>query len=113
MSYIDVPVLFKGYLTPGFYVFGGPQASFLVSNKVRVQAGALGFNAFSTDFDGDPDRLWATRDEPCWHSVAWLADRGVLVAPGTFYGPEGQRHVRVAITATDERVAAAAERLAA
>ncbi|MCB2378576.1 PorT family protein [Hymenobacter sp. BT635] len=51
MSYIDVPVLFKGYLTPGFYLFAGPQASFLVSNKVRVEAGALGFNAFSTDFD--------------------------------------------------------------
>ncbi|TGE21255.1 PorT family protein [Hymenobacter aquaticus] len=51
MSYIDVPVLLKGYLTPGFYLFGGPQASFLVSNKVRVEAGALGFNALSTDFD--------------------------------------------------------------
>ncbi|MCW2829007.1 MAG: dapC, partial [Marmoricola sp.] len=36
---------------------------------------------------------------------------GVLVAPGAFYGPAGDRHVRVAFTATDERVAAAAERL--
>jgi len=51
MAYIDVPVLFKGYLTPGFYLFAGPQASFLVSNKVRVEAGALGFSAFKTDFD--------------------------------------------------------------
>ncbi len=25
--------------------------------------------------------LWATRDEPCWDTVAWLAERGVLVAP--------------------------------
>ena len=32
--------------------------------------------------------------------------------PGAFYGPAGQRHVRVALTATDERVAAAAQRLA-
>jgi succinyldiaminopimelate transaminase len=55
--------------------------------------------------------LWATRDEPCWDTVAWLAERGVLVAPGAFYGPAGDRHVRVAFTATDERVAAAAERL--
>ncbi|NUU23192.1 MAG: succinyldiaminopimelate transaminase, partial [Streptomycetaceae bacterium] len=55
--------------------------------------------------------LWATRDEPCWDTVAWLADRGVLVAPGEFYGPSGGRHVRVALTATDERVEAAAERL--
>jgi aspartate/methionine/tyrosine aminotransferase len=56
--------------------------------------------------------LWATRDEPCWDSVSWLADRGVLVAPGEFYGAAGARHVRVALTATDERVAAAASRLA-
>jgi succinyldiaminopimelate transaminase len=55
--------------------------------------------------------LWATRGEPCWGTVAWLAERGVLVAPGAFYGPAGDRHVRVAFTATDERVAAAAERL--
>ena len=56
--------------------------------------------------------LWSTRDEPCWDTVAWLADRGILVAPGAFYGPAGGRHVRVALTATDERVAAAAQRLA-
>ena len=56
--------------------------------------------------------LWATRDEPCWDTVAWLADRGVLVAPGSFYGRAGERHVRVAFTATDERIGAAAERLA-
>ena len=31
--------------------------------------------------------LWATRDEDCWDTVAALADLGVLVAPGAFYGP--------------------------
>jgi succinyldiaminopimelate transaminase len=56
--------------------------------------------------------LWSTRDEDCWETVSWLADRGILVAPGAFYGRAGARHVRVAFTATDERVAAAAERLA-
>ena len=40
--------------------------------------------------------------------VDWLAERGILVAPGDFYGPAGARHVRVALTATDERIAAAA-----
>lgn len=61
--------------------------------------------------------LWATRDpggaragEDCWASVADLAERGILVAPGAFYGPRGAHHVRVALTATDERVAAAADR---
>lgn len=55
--------------------------------------------------------LWATRDEPTDETVAWLAERGILVAPGTFYGPGGGSHVRVALTATDERVATAAKRL--
>ena len=57
--------------------------------------------------------LWATRDEPCWDTVAALAERGILVAPGDFYGPAGARYVRVSLTATDERVEAAAARLVA
>jgi succinyldiaminopimelate transaminase len=57
--------------------------------------------------------LWATRGEDCWATVEWLASLGILAAPGAFYGPAGQQHVRVALTATDERVATAVERLAA
>ncbi|WP_172383506.1 bifunctional succinyldiaminopimelate transaminase/glutamate-prephenate aminotransferase [Streptomyces sp. MNP-20] len=56
--------------------------------------------------------LWATRDESCWDTVAHLASLGILVAPGDFYGEAGARFVRVAMTATDERVAAAVSRLA-
>jgi succinyldiaminopimelate transaminase len=55
--------------------------------------------------------FWATRAEPCRDSLAWFADRGILVAPGEFYGPRGTRHVRIALTATDERIAAAVHRL--
>lgn len=55
--------------------------------------------------------LWATRGEPCRDTVAWLAQRGILVAPGEFYGPRGWQHVRVALTATDERIDAAVARL--
>jgi len=54
--------------------------------------------------------LWSTRGEDAWASVGWLAERGVLVAPGTFYGTAGSQHVRVALTATDDRIAAAAQR---
>ena len=57
--------------------------------------------------------IWATRGEPCRDTVSWLAQRGILVAPGEFYGPAGVQHVRVALTATDERIAAAAQRLTA
>ena len=56
--------------------------------------------------------LWATRGEPCRDTVSWFAQRGILVAPGEFYGPRGHQHVRIALTATDERIAAAAQRLA-
>lgn len=56
--------------------------------------------------------LWATRDEPSFDTVDFLADRGILVAPGSFYGASGANHVRIALTATDERIAAAARRLA-
>jgi len=69
----------------------------------------------SADFSVDDSEaglyLWATRGEPCWDTVAGLAGRGILVAPGEFYGQRGAHHVRVALTATDERIAAAVERL--
>jgi aspartate/methionine/tyrosine aminotransferase len=49
----------------------------------------------------------------CWGSVQRLAEAGILVAPGEIYGPRGSRHIRVALTATDERIDAAVTRLAA
>lgn len=55
--------------------------------------------------------LWATRSESCWDTVDFLADRGILVAPGEFYGRAGAEHVRIAFTATDERVGEAVRRL--
>ena len=57
--------------------------------------------------------LWATRGENCRATVDWLADRGILAAPGDFYGTASTEHVRIALTATDERIAAAAARLTA
>jgi succinyldiaminopimelate transaminase len=58
--------------------------------------------------------LWAARDG-CdgWGSVDVLASAGILVAPGEFYGAAGAAHVRVALTATDERVRSAVGRLSA
>jgi len=57
--------------------------------------------------------LWCTRGESGRDTVRFLAELGVLVAPGEFYGATGEQYVRVALTATDERVDAAAARLAA
>ena len=56
--------------------------------------------------------LWTTRGEPCWQTVAWFAERGVLVTPGDFYGEAGAHHVRIALTATDEAIAQVPDRLA-
>lgn len=56
--------------------------------------------------------LWGTAGEDCWTTVGRLADLGILAAPGAFYGPAGRAHVRLALTASDERIAAAAARLA-
>jgi succinyldiaminopimelate transaminase len=57
--------------------------------------------------------LWAAHpDLDCWGSVQRLAEAGILVAPGEIYGPEGIRHIRVALTATDERIDVAVARLA-
>ena len=55
--------------------------------------------------------LWTTFGADSMSSVERLADSGVLVAPGMFYGVAGGTFVRVALTATDERIAAAARRL--
>ena len=57
--------------------------------------------------------LWVTRDEECWTTIGWLAGLGIVAAPGSFYGPAGARHVRLALTATDERIDAAVARLTA
>jgi aspartate/methionine/tyrosine aminotransferase len=73
---------------------------------------ALAAAGFRVDHSEAGLYLWATREQDCWQTVADLAAEGVLVAPGSFYGPAGSRHVRVALTATDERVDAAAARLA-
>ena len=72
---------------------------------------ALGAAGFRIDHSEASLYLWATRDEDCWDTVRWFAERGILVAPGAFYGPAGKQHVRVAFTATDERVDAAHARL--
>jgi aspartate/methionine/tyrosine aminotransferase len=73
---------------------------------------ALESAGFRIDYSEASLYMWVTRGEPCWETVTWLAERGILVAPGDFYGPNGARHVRVALTASDERVAAACDRLA-
>jgi succinyldiaminopimelate transaminase len=73
---------------------------------------ALESAGFRVDHSEASLYLWSTQDRDCWETISWLAERGILAAPGSFYGAAGSRHVRVAFTATDERVDAAVARLA-
>lgn len=74
---------------------------------------ALVHAGFAIDHSEASLYLWSTRGENCWDTVDWLADRGILAAPGDFYGPAGREHVRIAFTATDERIDEAVARLTA
>ncbi|WMY77802.1 succinyldiaminopimelate transaminase [Citricoccus sp. I39-566] len=55
----------------------------------------------------------APSEQDSWDLVGALAELGILVGPGTFYGAAGNGYVRVALTASDDAVAQAAERLRA
>ena len=69
--------------------------------------------------DVDPDTaaglyLWVSdpaNPTDSWALVNRLAELGILVAPGDFYGTAAHGRVRVALTATDERIQAAASRI--
>jgi succinyldiaminopimelate transaminase len=73
---------------------------------------ALEAAGFTIEHSAGSLYLWATRGEPCRDTIDWLAEHGILAAAGDFYGAAGENHVRVAFTATDERIAAAVARLA-
>ena len=55
--------------------------------------------------------IWCTRAEIDFKSVASFAELGILVTPGSFYGAAGEKYIRIALTATDEQIAAAAARI--
>lgn len=55
--------------------------------------------------------LWATLGKPCFDTVAEMAELGIVVVPGSFYGDSTSKYVRFSITATDDKIAEAAKRL--
>jgi succinyldiaminopimelate transaminase len=77
----------------------------------EVLAAALSTAGFRIDHSEAGLYLWATRHEPALVTIAALAEVGILAAPGTFYEGDASQHVRLALTATDERIAAGARRL--
>jgi len=79
----------------------------------RLLRDALMASGFRIDDSQAGLYLWATRDEDAWASVEWFAERGILVAPGGFYGVAGNRHIRLALTASDTAIEQAAQRMMA
>lgn len=81
------------------------------AGRRQLLAAALRGAGFTVDHSEAGLFLWATRGDSDTATAEWFADRGVLVAPGGFYGPTGNRHVRLALTVPDDQLAAAAQRL--
>lgn len=74
---------------------------------------ALEAVGFRIEFSNSGLYVWCTRNEDAWVSVEWLAQRGILATPGSFYGAAGARYIRLAMTATDAQINAAVLRLKA
>lgn len=74
---------------------------------------ALEANGLRIDYSEAGLYLWCTRGEPARQTLNWLAERGILAAPGDFYGPSGDQHIRIGLTATDAEIKTAAARLSA
>ena len=74
---------------------------------------ALEAVGFTIEFSNSGLYLWCSRQEDAWSSVEWLARRGILATPGSFYGAAGAHHIRIALTATDAQISAAVSRLKA
>ena len=81
-------------------------------NRRKVLREELKSHGFSIEYSEAGLYIWCTRGEEDWSTVQWFAERGILVTPGRFYGDKGSRHVRIALTATDEKIKEAVERLA-
>jgi len=82
------------------------------ASRRQVLSAALVAAGYRIDHSQAGLYLWVTLGEPGRATVDRLADLGILAAPGDFYGTAGADHVRIALTAPDERISAAAARLA-
>jgi succinyldiaminopimelate transaminase len=92
--------------------------SAIESAGYRIEHSEAGLYLWATiggrDGDGslEPAMDAATPAHLDWSLVSEMAQLGILVAPGSFYGAAGARHIRVGLTATDERISSASRRLA-
>lgn len=88
------------------------QADLYKRRRERL-ASALLRSGFKVEHSEAGLYIWCTRDESDWQSVSWFADRGIIVTPGNFYGEAGNKHIRIALTATDAKIEEALLRIGA
>jgi succinyldiaminopimelate transaminase len=90
---------------------------------VRVQAGryaarraslspVLQSLGFTVEYSEAGLYIWCSNGSSDWDQVAWFAERGVIVTPGRFYGAAGERHIRIALTASDDAITEVLSRIA-
>ncbi|MGV3588729.1 MAG: porin family protein [Adhaeribacter sp.] len=83
-EYVDVPLLAKFFVADGFHIYGGPQMSFLVSNKINVRAGAFGINVLNTNINFD-NQIRKT-DVGLVGGIGYRFANGVNLSGGYDYG---------------------------
>jgi aspartate/methionine/tyrosine aminotransferase len=72
---------------------------------------ALAAKGFATEFSEAGLYIWCSDGSEDWAQVEWFAERGIIVTPGNFYGQGGARHIRIALTASDESIDEAIARI--
>lgn len=85
-------------------------------NRRTTLVSALASAGYVVDHSEAGLYLWVRREHgetSCWDLLAEFSGLGILAGPGEFYGAAGAGHVRIALTASDERIAAAAARITA
>lgn len=87
------------------------QADRYAQRRARLRP-ALESVGFRVEYSEAGLYLWCSNGERDWDQVQWFADRGVIVTPGSFYGQAGERHIRIALTATDDAIDAVISRIA-
>ena len=81
------------------------------NQRRAILKAALEKSGFKIEYSEAGLYIWCTKNEDCWSTVDWFASRGVLVTPGIFYGETGSKFVRIALTATDEKINQVAQRV--
>lgn len=75
----------------------------LESSGLRVEHSEAGLYFWCTAGGGQRPETWGL--------VQQMAERGLLVGPGVFYGEAGEGYIRIALTASDQDIEEAARRL--